>query len=62
MNTNRVFCNARNIAAWLGVAVAITDAVPQLHHLRGVVLAVSGAILAVEHNTQTEPKMKKVKP
>jgi len=59
MNMNRVFCNVRNIGAWIGVALAVTDGVPQLHHLRGVLLAVSGAIIAVEHNTQTNPKESK---
>lgn len=61
MNTNRIFCNVRNIGAWLGVAVAVSDAVPQLHHLRAVLLAVSGAIIAVEHNTQTTAKEKVAK-
>ena len=59
MNINRVFCNLRNIGAWIGVGIAVTDGVPQLHHLRGVLLAVSGAIIAVEHNTQTTPKESK---
>ena len=61
MNMNRIFCNVRNIGAWLGVALTVTDAVPQLHSVRSVLLAVSGAIIAVEHNTQTNPKAKATK-
>ena len=55
---NRIFSNIRNVGAYIGVAIAVTDGVPQLHQLRGVLLAVSGAIIAVEHNTQTTPKVK----
>ena len=61
MDMNRLFCNLRTIGAWIGVGIAVTDGVPQLHHLRGVLLAVSGAIIAVEHNTQTIPKEKVAK-
>ena len=61
MNMNRIFSNIRNVGAYIGVAIAVTDGVPQLHHLRGVLLAVSGAIIAVEHNTQTTPKEKVAK-
>ena len=59
MNMNRLAANIRNLVSWVGVAIAVTDPIPALHSVRGWLLGASAALIAVEHNTQTQPKATK---
>ena len=39
----------RQLAAWAGVIISVTNAVHFPDNIRGILLAISGTILAVEH-------------